>query len=536
MLRKLFACGLFCCSIVSHCVAFGQTVPERYAQIPSDSLVVSSIEFDAIRNLKELEMIPWEILAAVGKQEIGIDPMLISTIDFTTGMPSVNGPEFGVVIKTKAPVDIAQLNKNYFADMTVSPKNKNMKIRSLNNAAVKVIQSEPSTLLVGSEGTLRRMVAGKSRPSRAVELVSTSKYPIRSVTMLDPLRPIMDGALADASEKMPPQFVADLQILVDELEYFTSESNVGLTAEFVIKLGAKNKESIDKISNAIARLRKDGLVFADTMLKQQIENDPQMSDEVRAAAFQYLERMKVFLTKADLWKVVGNEIVLDGKMAYSVPTIGVMTGLLLPAVQAARESARRMQSSNNLKQIMLAAHNYEAAYRCFPPRALEDANENKLLSWRVAILPFIAENELYQQFHLNEPWDSEHNLTLLEKMPATFKHPEFIGPAGHTVYLLPYRSDTVWSLEKPRMQNITDGTSNTLACIEVSDENAVPWTKPDDIDLDEVDIFDFFRGETFSIALFDGSVHVISDAIDPATMEALITSQGGEVVNLPFRP
>jgi len=212
-------------------------------------------------------------------------------------------------------------------------------------------------------------------------------------------------------------------------------------------------------------------------------------------------------------------MVLDGQLSYSVPTIGVLTGLLLPAVQAAREAARRMQSSNNQKQIMLALWNYESAYKSLPSRVLKDANGRPLLSWRVAILPFIEQQPLYEQFHLDEPWDSEHNLSLLDSMPKIFKHPNFAGPAGHTVYLAPYKTGTVWSLEKPELGEITDGTSNTIACFEVNDEHAVPWTKPEDIDLDKVQLLDFFRFPSSTVAMFDGSVQSISPDIDPSILE-----------------
>ena len=519
--------------IVSNSTLFSQSPPSRYAQIPGDSLAVTSIDFETIRNLKELEMLPWEILSAFGKQELGIDPMLISTIDICTGIPSINGPEFGVVIKTKNPVDIADLNGRLFADMTRSPRNKDMKIRNLNDAPVKVVQSEPMTVLVGSEGTLRRMLTGKPQSSKSIEIVSKSKYPIRSITTLESIKPLIEGALADANRSIPPKFHEDLQVVVDELAYILTESSVGLSADITIKLGAKNKESAEKLAGALGRLRKDGLIFAEAMINQQIQNDSEMTPEVRGSALQYAKRLKSFLTTADLWNVVEDEIVVNGTMAYSVPTIGVLAGLLLPAVQSAREAARRMQSSNNLKQIVLAMHNHESAYKRLPVRATRDANGKPLLSWRVAILPFIEQNNLYQQFNLDEPWDSDHNIRLLEKMPAVFKHPAFKGPEGHTVYLAPYRKGTIWTSEKPMFREISDGTSNTIAYFEVNDEHAVPWTQPIDMDLDESDIFAFFRMPVSNVSMFDGSVRAISKSIDRVVLDALITSAGGEVVNVP---
>src|SRR5262245_36590716 len=83
------------------------------------------------------------------------------------------------------------------------------------------------------------------------------------------------------------------------------------------------------------------------------------------------------------------------------------------AIKGARGSAQRIQCANNLKQIGLALHNFEAVHSALPPQAIVDEEGEPLLSWRVAILPYIGEQALYDEFHLDEPWDSEHNLALL---------------------------------------------------------------------------------------------------------------------------
>src|SRR6185295_12482568 len=95
----------------------------------------------------------------------------------------------------------------------------------------------------------------------------------------------------------------------------------------------------------------------------------------------------------------------------------------LAAVQAAREAAQRTQSLNNLKQIGLAMQNHHSVYKAFPARAKLDNDGKPLLSWRVLVLPFIEEKALYNEFHLDEPWDSEHNKPLVEKMPKLYADP-----------------------------------------------------------------------------------------------------------------
>src|SRR5260370_4929892 len=76
-------------------------------------------------------------------------------------------------------------------------------------------------------------------------------------------------------------------------------------------------------------------------------------------------------------------------------------------------TASDRQCANNLKQIGLALHNYNDAYARLPAVANFDKQGKPLLSWRVHLLPFIEQEDLYKEFHLDEPWDSEHNKQLI---------------------------------------------------------------------------------------------------------------------------
>jgi len=106
-----------------------------------------------------------------------------------------------------------------------------------------------------------------------------------------------------------------------------------------------------------------------------------------------------------------------------IAIIGVLVALLLPAVQAAREAGRRNAAANELKQIAIAMHNYHDTNKHFPARTIRDAEGKALLSWRVAVLPYIDQIDLYNQFHLDEAWDSPHNKSLIGKMPSLFADP-----------------------------------------------------------------------------------------------------------------
>ena len=218
----------------------------------------------------------------------------------------------------------------------------------------------------------------------------------------------------------------------------------------------------------------------------------------------------------------------------SAGAVPVMVALLLPAVQASREAARRVSSMNNLKQIGLAMHNYHSVHDAFPAAYSADSKDKPLLSWRVHILPFIEEQALYEQFHLDEPWDSPHNKKLIPLMPQAYRSPNSTVGPGKTNYLtVRMKGSTFPGKEKIGLRDITDGCSNTIMVVEANNDLAVDWTKPDDFVPDEKDPAKGLTGLRpggFNVAFCDGSVRFISETLDKTVLENLFQRNDGNVV------
>jgi prepilin-type processing-associated H-X9-DG protein len=220
------------------------------------------------------------------------------------------------------------------------------------------------------------------------------------------------------------------------------------------------------------------------------------------------------------------------------PSVGastpVLIALLLPAVQSAREAARRAQCINNEKQLALALWNYESANGHLP-EDIKAPDGTPLLSWRVAILPYLDQNNLYGRFRLDEPWDGPNNKPLLDLMPATLRCPSRTDEEeGTTTYLRLVGNGALFERDRPtKIAEVTDGTSNTLTLVEA--EAPVPWTKPQDLAYDPDDTAPYGAGSNhpggFNAAFADGSVRFLRDTINPMVLRALITRAGGEVVS-----
>ena len=231
-------------------------------------------------------------------------------------------------------------------------------------------------------------------------------------------------------------------------------------------------------------------------------------------------------------EIVGRQSLPGGGGVLALPA-GI--GTLLFGLGPMLASSGEQESVNHLKQIGLSIHNYAQANRTFPPAYTTDANGKPLLSWRVLILPYLGENELYQQFHLNEPWDSPHNKKLIARMPAFFKSPgSKVANQGKTNYLTVRGDDTIFpGEEKITFAQVTDGLASTIMTVEASDAKAVVWTKPDDFAYDDKKPLAGLVGlrrDGFLAGFADGHVRRIKSSVKPDTLNALFTRDVGETV------
>jgi hypothetical protein len=172
---------------------------------------------------------------------------------------------------------------------------------------------------------------------------------------------------------------------------------------------------------------------------------------------------------------------------------------------------------------------YHAAHsNRFPPAAGGTGNQ-PLLSWRVHLLPYLGEQSLYQQFHLNEAWNSPHNTTLLSRMPNVYRMPDQPSNATVTHYQVFVGPQAPFDgTRQLGMANITDGASRTIAIVEAL--APVEWTRPADVAFppdavafNGLGVLGRFGSPTFGAVLFDGTVTSYPTNMNPAQLKALIT-------------
>jgi hypothetical protein len=233
------------------------------------------------------------------------------------------------------------------------------------------------------------------------------------------------------------------------------------------------------------------------------------------------------------------EVAVEGRAVHLTATAPLDSAraveALAPAVGAQRAAAKRAHSVNNMKQIGLAMHNYAQEHNHrFPAATMIGPDGKTPYSWRVAILPYIDQKALYDQYKFDEPWDGPNNSKLLDKMPPQYAHPD-AGAANMTSYFMPTGPHTISSDDVgSALREIVDGTSNTILAVEA--RRNIPWSKPEDIPApagpgtegQPLPKLGGFSSIGFNVLFADGAVRFIADSIDPKVLRTLLSKDGAE--------
>ncbi len=483
----------------------------------------------------EMEMLPIEIISAAANKELGIEPLDVEQMLLVVEAPTAGPPGIGMVVRFTKPYQLETLKVPGDIPLENAELNGRLYRRSAYPLGPGMYMPDDRTLIVATEAMLQGMLKNKQTPVPGPLSQLASKTGLSAdltvIAVLEPVRPMLVAQLSQVP--IPPPFVG-VKRLPELIDAAKVELTITGQPRSSLALLAPSDQAAQELETVVNQLMQIGQQM---ILAQVTSEMGQTDDPVEQASAAYAQRMTQRMFEMFQPKRKGNMLVLaqEGAVANQTAMIGVLVALLLPAVQAAREAARRMSSSNNLKQIALAMHNYADVHKTFPPRASFAADGKPLLSWRVHILPYVEQEALYREFRLDEPWDSPHNRELIERMPSLYRNPSANPSNSHASYLVPSGKGSIFEgKEGTPFSKITDGMSNTLLALEVNEDASVIWTKPDDCAYDVtkplVGLGTAHPGG-FLAAMADGSVQFLAANIDPDTFLRLLMMADGKQID-----
>lgn len=492
-------------------------------------------------------LLPVEVASAAGLLHFGIDPAEVDEITAFAEPPLGVTLPYGVVIKFSQPFDVDRIPEKLRAHTQPAELAGKSYLASQRPQLPSLYMADDRTLLAMPEATLKQVLAPTAKPAGAlVEHAGAlpGGHDLYAVVDIAALRPMIVPWLGVAAIRQGDAFPEEAKPLLEVPNLISAADlaiNITNSSPTLLALHANDAKSADRLEELYSLAKQ-------IQQKRALEGAAQLqqsNDPIRQAFGKYIERVTKANVEVHHWERRGDNLILlkveSGDHSAQTQLVlaavgGIVVALLLPAIQAAREAARRTQSLNNLKQLMLSLHVYADAKKTFPAHASYSADGKPLLSWRVHVLPYLDQQALYQQFHLDEPWDSPHNRTLIAQMPAVFANPALGGAEGKTNYLAIVGKDCVFdgTAQGIGFRDITDGTSKTIMLVEANPDQAVEWTKPDDLEFDPDNPragLGALRPDWFNVAWADGRASFVANGIDPQILKAMATRGGGEAID-----
>ena len=471
---------------------------------------------------------PWELIQAAGQKVWDIDPLAVEQALALMAPPAGPAPpHWGLVLRFGQPQQLPGKLEENTEEATVAGIAYR---RGLGPDMPCFCLVDGRTLLVGSEPMLREMITAGDEASVLREMLAAipTSNDLTAVLAFGQVRELVKRTLAQMPQLPPP--LQPLLDVPDQLDAVAVALQFSGERASEIKLTATSPAAAEQLEATLVRSL---TVAKQLLLGKELRSLQDQHNPMAQPMAQYLTRVANSIEKKLQPERNGKDLVITASAEYT--RIGAAIALVLPSVRAARQAARRTMSLNNLKNIGLALQNYHDTYRTLPPAAKVDANGKALLSWRVQILPFLMEQSLYEEFHLDEPWDSEHNKKLIRRMPQIYRNPDLPEMDFKTNYLAVTGEGTAFAGKQgTKFRDVTDGTSNTIMVVEANADRAVIWTKPDDLQFNPqqplAGLGDL-HSSGFQALFMDGLIHIIAKTIDPTVLRALMTIAGKEPIS-----
>ncbi len=476
------------------------------------------------------KLFPREVVTAFGKKELGFDPMLISQITFVMRPPTEipprgEPPMWAAIMHFEKMQGLAGGMIDRLEEKKIAGKTT---YSGANMGTPSFLVYDESTIIVGEEGLFESMLTSNGSGD-LVQLIKNSKVSGQFVGFVDiaPIRPLIDFFLQETNDFVLPPPIERMKLIPNLLDGIEVGLETNGKLEATVVLHAGSTKSAEELNEIIV----DGLAFGKQALLAQMSSQMDLNDPVQAATIKYTNRVYEKYEQSLAPNVDGKQLTITAhEEILALPLLATLIGSNVEMADV----PVRVNPQNQLRQTALAFHNYTDAYGKFPPHSIRDENGKAMFSGRVALLPFMEQNNLYQLLRLDEPWDSPHNSQFTSYVVPTFQGTGELRTS--TAIRFPVYPNSLWddNANAKGFADITDGTSNTIFAIYAPPAAEINWGNPEPWKISSRDpMADVFGDrEEVTVAMMDGSSRVLKKSeMTNEKLKAMLTISGGEVID-----
>jgi hypothetical protein len=496
--------------------------------VPQTAFVALSAFPKKIAGNPELRLIPHEIISAWGTKELGFDPMLINEVTFVLRkvdeFPPNEEPGWAAVLHFEEMQGLSGAMIDKLEEKKIGGKTV---FDGTEAGMPSFMVYDESTMIIGNLAYFEE-IATASGNGKLVEMIKDGEVEgeLQGFVNISPMRSFIAQALNELDAYELPPAVSDLRILPDLINSFEVGQNTLEKIETRLVMHTSNNDDAERVKEILV----EGMKFGKTALLATMVQEMDMNDPIQASTVAYAKRIyEKYETKytpkvsgSDLTIVAHEEIMLSPML---IGLVGNMSRSGNPMFKT------KMTPEIELRMTTLASLNYESAYQKFPKRTLKDENGKALFSGRVALLPFMEQNNLYAQLKLDEPWDSEHNSQFTSMAIPAFG----MNDEGKATVRFPVFPGSIWDTDEDlNFSNVTDGSSNTIFSIQVDPSEATSWADPTPWNVSKNNpMRDVFGDrEEVVVGMLDGSTRTLKKSeMTNEKLKAMLTYEGGEVVD-----
>ena len=479
-------------------------------------------------------------LLELAQKEGGWDPIHLTQAILLVG-PMIKDKDgrdrenVGIILRFDEPVDQEQVTK----ELLRKPIEKELEGKSYFTTENRprgdgVYFPDPQTMVFAPHESFELMLNAEEVDSQLVKVlnkVDTNKHVILAGAM-EPLRPMVAAYNEKWGKRAPPE-VIELLSMVNEIDTVVGYGDLTGDKTVHITFTSPSDSAAEKVEGFLTKWQGVLQELDRAPLREEVGHE--LPAEAIAPLFELGEEG---LAGVQVKRDQANVSITLARPA-SLDELPEKIGEVLP--QAAKKSANAAEQfnrMNDIRMLVIAMSTHEADKSYMPAAYSTNKEGEPLLSWRVHILPYLEQEALYNQFKLDEPWDSEHNRELIEKMPAIFGE----DTAGKTRYQVFVSGDDQDARHRSMFRGGTktnstyatlDGMSNTIMIVETGPDKAVPWTKPADVAFDydnPREALGDIDSAGFPAVFCDGHTEMIAATIDAAVLAAMVTPKGREVI------
>jgi hypothetical protein len=508
---------------------WGQGVSEER----DDIYLTIDADLKSLKAEPRIRMFPWEIYSSFIERIVGVDLLAEESMHLAFAFRESDKWLMALTSTRSAEIQLTDLAKRRFTVVKDEENASREDLRRFSDTEI-MVQKLDHVWYAGTMQSLSAFAVANRLPipnrmdapggQKSLLSVALKPSPIR-----DELLQWIDEDF-DVQEDSSSNALKNLIRWVDEVRL-----DIFSEARLSIRLTIKGMEGVssDKIVEEIRALQQPNLNDLESYIISKVKSY-RLSQREQFAWEAYVARLNQVLieTKA---KVDNDRIQYELGSLISVPIAALFARASIEVLEVFRLSNDRFGSQYKLREVNEAVQKYVKEKGTFPLREIQSDDGESLLSWRVALLPYLGYESLYNKFHLDEPWDSPHNSTLLKEMPSIYRNSSADLASGYTTFVAPYgatdeKRKTVWDIIPTSLMEVPEEEQESILLVEVISEAAVPWSSPEDFNVSLQDLRSVLRDppEGNGVVFLNGSTDYISNAISTVVLlELLNCSTGG---------